>query len=59
MLKYGCGIIIEDSTNFYRTMRALLKDENLRNEIGNNCKELFEKTLGTANKILENLSNIK
>ena len=59
MLKYNCGIVIEDTQGCYKTLRKLLTDENLRNQMGKNCDELFKKTLGTVKRILENLNNIK
>jgi 3-deoxy-D-manno-octulosonic-acid transferase len=56
MIKYGCGIIIHNKSQFYRVMRKLLQDEKLRIETGEKCKDLFKETLGTAKKIIENIT---
>jgi hypothetical protein len=37
-------------------MRNLLQDEKLRSETGEKCKDLFKETLGTAKKIIENIT---
>ncbi len=56
MIKYGCGIIINNKSQFYKVIRKLLQDEKLRIEIGEKCKDLFKETLGTAKKIIENIT---
>ncbi|HEY5534126.1 MAG TPA: glycosyltransferase N-terminal domain-containing protein [Ignavibacteria bacterium] len=57
MLKYGCGILINNQSQFYRVIRTLLRNDDLRIETGNKCKDLFKETLGTAKKIIENITN--
>jgi 3-deoxy-D-manno-octulosonic-acid transferase len=56
MIKYGCGIIIDNKSQFYKVLRNLLKNEVMRAEIGEKCKDLFKETLGTAKKIINNIT---
>lgn len=52
LLKYGCGIIIESTNQFYRIFRSLLKNEDLRNETGSKCRLVFKGSTGIAEKIV-------
>lgn len=53
LLKYRCGIVVKDSKDFYRNFRKILKDENLRNEIGKKCESVFKNNLNVAKRIIE------
>jgi 3-deoxy-D-manno-octulosonic-acid transferase len=56
MIKYGCGIIINNKSQFYKVIRNLLRNEEMRTEIGNKCGDLFKETLGTTKKIIDNIT---
>lgn len=57
VLEAECGKIITDKGQFYKELRLVLKDESYKNKLSNNCKMVFEKTLGTTEKIVNKLSN--
>ena len=57
VLEVECGKVVTDKKQFYRELRMVLKDESYRNKLSNNCKKIFEKTLGTADKIVNKLTN--
>ena len=53
LIKYGCGIVIENTKQFYRIFREFLKDSNLRNETGEKCRVVFKDSSGIAEKIVK------
>jgi hypothetical protein len=57
VLEAECGKLVTDKKQFYRELRMVLKDESYRNKLSVNCKKVFEKTLGTADKIVNKLTN--
>lgn len=57
VLEAECGKSVTDKKQFYRELRMVLKDESYRNKLSVNCKKVFEKTLGTADKIVNKLTN--
>jgi 3-deoxy-D-manno-octulosonic-acid transferase len=59
LLKYGCGILVNNQNQFYKDFRRILEDNNLRNEIGEKCKLVFGDKLGVAKKIVNHLLELK
>lgn len=59
LLKYGCGIPVTDTRQFYRVFREILKDRNLRNDIGNRCHLVFKDNVNVAEKIVNNITSDK
>lgn len=55
LIKSGCGFSITGKKNFYKQVYPLLINSVLRNEAADNCSKVFEHTLGTAEKIVNNL----
>jgi len=53
LLNHGCGILVEDMKQFYKTFRSFLKDERLRNDTGEKCKLVFKNSQGVAKKIVD------
>lgn len=53
LIKHGCGIVIENTLQFYRIFREYLKDGNLRNETGEKCRIVFKDSAGIAEKIVK------
>lgn len=59
LLKYGCGILVNNRDRFYKDFRRILEDKNLRDEIGEECKKVFSDKAGIAKKIVKHLQVIK
>ena len=57
LIKSGCGFVVDNKKQFYKIFRTLLKNHNLRDEIGEKCNLVFKETLGTASTIVEILNN--
>lgn len=55
LLKSGCGFAIKSRKNFYRQVYPLFRSIEYRNEVAGNCSKVFEHTLGTAERIVNNL----
>jgi 3-deoxy-D-manno-octulosonic-acid transferase len=55
LLKSGCGFHVTGKKNFYKQVYPLLINSVYRNEVAGNCSKVFEHTLGTAEKIVNNL----
>lgn len=55
LLKSGCGFPVTDRKSFFRQVYPLLKNSQYRDEVARNCSKVFEHTLGTAEKIVNNL----
>jgi len=55
LLKNGCGILVQNRNGFYRDFRRLLSDRAWRDETGSKCRLVFESTLGTSQKIIQNI----
>ncbi len=56
LLETGCGILVENKQQFYKEFKKILIDETYRNQIAERCKKVFENTLGTANRIINNIT---
>lgn len=52
LLESGCGILVEDTKQFYRKFRELMDNEDLRNSIGKKGEMVFKNNLGIAKKIV-------
>lgn len=52
LLKYGCGILVKGTKDFYKNLRKILKDENFRKETGDKCREVFRDNLNVSEKII-------
>lgn len=52
LLKAGCGVLIENTKQFYRIFRTILNNSNLRNELGSKCELVFKDNLNVAEKII-------
>lgn len=59
LLKYGCGILVNNQNQFYKDFRRILEDNILRNDIGEKCKLVFGDKLGVAKKIVNHLLELK
>jgi 3-deoxy-D-manno-octulosonic-acid transferase len=55
LLKSGCGFVITGKKNFYKQVYPLFRSIEYRNEVAGKCSKVFEHTLGTAEKIVNNL----
>ncbi len=55
LVKAGCGIVVENTKQFYKIFRTLLKDERYRNETGMKCELVFRDTIGVADNIVKQL----
>ena len=55
LLKSGCGKVVEDQRTFYRNFRNVLRDKELHDSMARGCRFVFEGSLGTAKKIVENI----
>lgn len=55
-IRYGCGIVVSTTEQFYKIFKGLLDNRELRDAMGSRCKKVFEQTLGTARKIVEYLN---
>jgi 3-deoxy-D-manno-octulosonic-acid transferase len=56
LLETGCGILVENKLQFYKEFKKILTDETYRNQIAERCRKVFENTLGTANRIINNIT---
>ena len=56
LLKYGCGILVYDTKQFYRVFREILKDKNYRDSIGEKCKLVFKDSIGISEKIVNKIT---
>lgn len=59
LLKHGCGILVNSQNQFYKDFRRILNDKDLRNEIGEKCKLVFDNKLGIAKIIVNHLLELK
>ncbi len=57
LIQSGCGIVIEDTKQFYRIFREIMKNKKLRDEIGEKCKPVFEDKIGVAKKIVSQITS--
>lgn len=55
LLKSGCGKVVEDQKSFYKNFRSVLRDRELHDSMARGCRFVFEGSLGTAKKIVENI----
>lgn len=55
LLEKGCGILITNRNQFYRILKKLLNDENYYKIVSGSCKDVFNDTMGTTKKIIENI----
>ena len=56
LIKSGGGFLVKDRKQFYKKFRKILSDPVLKEQIGVKCKTVFENTLGTTKKIVNNIS---
>lgn len=56
LLKYGCGIIVKDTRQFYRFLRTFLDDKKLRDETAVKCSLVFKDSVGIAEKIVNRIT---
>ncbi len=52
LISTGCGIIVEDTKQFYRRFRELLENDELRISTGKKAETVFKNNLGIAKKII-------
>ncbi|MBK8550069.1 MAG: hypothetical protein IPL53_03010 [Ignavibacteria bacterium] len=57
LIQAGCGILITDTKQFYRTFREILNSKKLRDETGEKCKLVFEDKIGVAKKIINMIAD--
>lgn len=57
LLEAGCGILVQNKRQFYKEFKKVLTDESYRNMIADRCRKVFENTLGTAYRIINNITN--
>ena len=57
LVEKGCGILVSTRNQFYRDLRRILSDEKYYRESSEGCKYVFDETLGTTKKIIENIIN--
>jgi 3-deoxy-D-manno-octulosonic-acid transferase len=57
LVEKGCGILVSTRNQFYRDLRKVLSDEKYYKESSEGCKYVFDETLGTTKKIIENIIN--
>ncbi|CAN5554339.1 glycosyltransferase N-terminal domain-containing protein [soil metagenome] len=55
LISSGCGIIVEDTKQFYRRFRELLGNDELRLSKGKKAELVFKNNLGIAKKIVKQL----
>ncbi|CUS96131.1 3-deoxy-D-manno-octulosonic acid transferase [Candidatus Chrysopegis kryptomonas] len=53
LAQIGGGIVIKNEKQFYKALRKILSDENLRKEIGQKSFELVKSNLGATDKIIK------
>jgi len=53
LAKIGGGFIVKNKKEFYKTLRKLLSDENLRNKSGRKSYELISSNIGATEKIIQ------
>ncbi len=53
LVQIGGGIVIKNERQFYKTLRKILSDENLRKEIGQKSLKLVKANLGATDKIIK------
>lgn len=53
LAQIGCGFIVKNEKEFYKILRKLLSDENLKTEAGKKSYELVKLNLGATEKIIE------
>lgn len=53
LAKIGAGFIVKNRREFYKTLRKLLSDENLRTKSGQKAFEFIHLNLGATEKIIE------
>ncbi|MBS1492902.1 MAG: hypothetical protein JST55_05315 [Bacteroidetes bacterium] len=56
LISSGCGILVEDSRDFYKNFRNILSNKHLRDSIGEKCKLVFENNLGIAKKVISTIN---
>ncbi|MEO8664276.1 MAG: glycosyltransferase N-terminal domain-containing protein [Ignavibacteria bacterium] len=56
LISSGCGILVNDSKQFYRNFRELLNDRSYRDETGAKCRQLFINNIGVAEKIINDIT---
>lgn len=56
LIETGCGLLVESKQQFYKEFKKILTDESYRNQIAEKCRKVFENTLGTANRIIDNIT---
>jgi len=56
LIAKGCGIVIQDTRQFYRVFREFLKDKKLRDDTGIKSKLVFENSIGIAEKIVNQIT---
>lgn len=56
LLKTGCGILVEDTKQFYRVFREILNNPVYRNETGEKCKCVFKDAVGVAENIVNHIT---
>ena len=59
LIEYGGGMIIGNKKEAYRRMRSLFSDEKHRQERGKNAYDYVQKNIGTTQKIINELSNLR
>ena len=57
LVEKGCGILVNNRNGFYREFRKMLSDSDYYRKAGDSCKYVFDETLGTTKKIIENIIN--
>ncbi len=57
LLETGCGLLVHNKRQFYKDFKKILTDERYRNHIAERCRKVFENTLGTAHRIINNITN--
>lgn len=57
LVEKGCGILVSTRNQFYRDLRRILSDDKYYFDVSESCKYVFDETLGTTKKIIENIIN--
>lgn len=57
LVETGSGILVNNRNQFYKELRRILSNEDYYRESSDGCKYVFDKTLGTTKKIIENIIN--
>lgn len=55
LINTGCGIVIENTKQFYKIFRKLLSDKAYRDDTGKKCELVFKDTIGVADNIVREL----